>query len=288
MGQDTLFSTKKTLRIGGNLLSFDAPKIMGILNVTPDSFSDGGELASSEALLLRAEEMLSSGASILDIGGYSTRPGAENITEEIELNRAIPAIQLLRENFPDALLSIDTFRARVAEEAVNAGANMVNDISGGSLDENMLPTVAALDVPYILMHMKGTPQTMKNEARYENILAEMLQYFRQKIDTLTRLGITEIVLDPGFGFAKTIDQNYYLLKNMSYFKCLGLPLLTGISRKSLIFKLLSIDPQEAVNGTTVLNTFALMEGASLLRVHDVRAAMECIKLTEKIKTTELI
>nr|WP_255647401.1 dihydropteroate synthase [Fulvivirga sedimenti] len=260
---------------------------MGILNITPDSFSDGGELDSSDALLLRAEEMLNAGASILDIGGYSTRPGADDISENTELERVIPVIQMLRETFPDALLSIDTFRSRVAAEAVTAGANMVNDISGGSLDQDMFSTIAALDVPYVLMHMKGTPQTMKNEAHYENMLTEMLEYFRKKLEQLAGLGVTEIILDPGFGFAKNIDQNYYLLKNMSYFKSLGLPLLTGISRKSLIFKLLNIEPRDAVNGTSVLNTYALMEGASLLRVHDVKAAMECIKLTEKIKNTVL-
>jgi dihydropteroate synthase len=231
--------------------------------------------------------MLNAGASILDIGGYSTRPGADDISENTELERVIPVIQMLRETFPDALLSIDTFRSRVAAEAVTAGANMVNDISGGSLDQDMFSTIAALDVPYVLMHMKGTPQTMKNEAHYENMLTEMLEYFRKKLEQLAGLGVTEIILDPGFGFAKNIDQNYYLLKNMSYFKSLGLPLLTGISRKSLIFKLLNIEPRDAVNGTSVLNTYALMEGASLLRVHDVKAAMECIKLTEKIKNTVL-
>ncbi len=282
MGQDTLFSTKKTLRIGGNLISLDPPVIMGIMNVTPDSFSDGGELESESAILQRAGEMIGEGAQILDIGGYSSRPGARNISPEEETGRLIPAISAVRKKFPEIIISADTFRAEVARRAIDAGADMINDISGGNLDEQMFHTVAKAGVPYVLMHMRGTPQTMKSQTGYDHILDEMIEYFRSKVAKLNELGVREIILDPGFGFAKNIDQNYYLLKNMGYFKSLGLPLLIGISRKSMIFKTLGITPENAVNGTTVLNTEALRNGASILRVHDVTQASECIRLMQKL------
>jgi len=282
VGQITLFSTKNTLRTGGNLLPLDPPVIMGILNVTPDSFSDGGELDTSAKVLIKAEQMIKDGALILDIGGYSTRPGASDINTDEELSRVIPAIKAIRSKFADVIISIDTFRAEVARQAVSAGADLVNDISGGSLDEKMFETVAGLNVPYVLMHMRGTPQTMKEHTSYENILDEITNYFREKVLKLNALGVREIILDPGFGFAKTIDQNYYLLKNLSYFRSLGLPLLVGISRKSMIFKTLGIKPGNAVNGTTVLNTTALFDNASILRVHDVAEARECITLVNKL------
>ena len=283
MGQDTLFSTKSTLRVGGNILPLEPPLIMGILNVTPDSFSDGGELKNEKILLERAGQMLGDGAAILDIGGYSTRPGAQDISVKAELDRVLPAITAIRSEFPGAIISVDTFRSEVARHAVDAGADMINDVSGGGLDEKMFGTVAELKVPYVLMHMKGTPQTMKSMTQYEHLLAEMLQYYHERVQVLRSLGVEEIIIDPGFGFAKNIDQNYYLLKNASYFRSLGLPLLIGISRKSMIFKVLGTEPSEAVNGTSVLNTHAILEGASILRVHDVREAMECIRLTEKLK-----
>ncbi|MEJ2005793.1 MAG: dihydropteroate synthase [Cyclobacteriaceae bacterium] len=285
MGQITLFSTKKTLRIGGNLISLDPPCIMGILNVTPDSFSDGGELNTSGALTDRAGTMIESGAKILDIGGYSTRPGADDISPEEETERLLPAIQTIRKNFPEIIISADTFRSEVARLAVEEGADMINDISGGSLDEAMFATVAELNVPYVLMHMRGTPQTMKQHTEYNNLLDEMLNYFREKVQKLNNLGLREIIIDPGFGFAKTIDQNYYLLKNLSYFESLGLPLLVGISRKSMIFRTLGTAPGNAVNGTTVLNTEAILNGASILRVHDVTEADECITLIQKLNAT---
>jgi len=285
VGQVTLFSTKKTLRIGGNLISMDPPAIMGILNVTPDSFSDGGELQSESEVLKRAEKMILAGAQILDIGGYSTRPGAKDISPEEETARLIPAIKSIRKSFPEIAISADTFRAGIARRALDEGADMINDISGGSLDDQMFQTVADAGVPYILMHMRGTPQTMKSLTDYEHLLDEMMDYFRIKIRKLNELGVREIILDPGFGFAKTIDQNYYLLKNMGYFESLGLPLLIGISRKSMIFKTLGVPPANAVNGTTVLNTEALINGASILRVHDVSQAAECIRLMQKLNAT---
>jgi dihydropteroate synthase len=279
------FSTKKTLRIGRKLFSLDPPLIMGILNVTPDSFSDGGELSTTAHLLEKGGKMLKEGASILDVGGYSSRPGAMDISVEEELRRVIPAIKGLRSIFPDAVLSVDTFRAEVALRAVESGADMINDISGGSLDDSMFETVADLGVPYVMMHMRGTPQNMKDQTDYENLLDEMLRYFQLKISRLRAMCVDEIIIDPGFGFAKTIEQNYYLLKNLSYFKSLGLPLLIGISRKSMIFTKLGVEPGDAVNGTTVLNSYALLNGASILRVHDVNEAKECISLTEKLKKT---
>ena len=284
MGQDTLFSTKSTLRFSGNLLCLEPPAIMGILNITPDSFSDGGELDSIEKIVTRAGLLLEEGASILDIGGYSTRPGATDISTDEELERVIPAIQAIHETYPNAILSIDTFRSSIASEAIQAGAQMINDVSGGNIDDEMFPTVAALGVPYVLMHMKGTPQNMKELAVYDNILDEMMEYFDEKISTLRSLGVTDIIVDPGLGFAKNIGQNYYLLKNIGYFKSLGLPLLIGVSRKSMIFKRLGIHPGDAVNGTTVLNTHALFSGAGILRVHDVREAAECIKLVQELNS----
>ena len=278
MGQDTLFYRKNTLRIGDKIHPLSPPGIMGILNVTPDSFSDGGLFTNEEACLEQAGKMLDEGAFCIDIGGYSTRPGATDISSGEETDRVVPIIQAVKKNYPDCVVSIDTFRSDVAREAVHAGAQMVNDVSGGKLDPSMHSTVASLDVPYILMHMRGTPQSMKNETDYDDILLSIWNYFRDQTDLAKSAGIREIILDPGFGFAKSIDQNYYILENLSYFHSLGLPLLVGLSRKSLIYKRLNIPPAEAVNGTTALNTVALLKGAQLLRVHDVRQAKEAIEL----------
>jgi dihydropteroate synthase len=228
--------------------------------------------------------MLDQGAAILDIGGYSTRPGAVDISVNEELDRTVPAIRSIREAYPEAIISIDTFRSEVAEKALAAGADMINDVTGGDQDPNMWPLVAETGVPYVLMHTRGTPRNMKELTYYENILSDILKHLEERVDRLTAMGARDIIIDPGFGFAKTINQNYYLLKNLGYFKALGLPLLAGISRKSMIFRTLGIDPANAVNGSTVLNTYALMHGASILRVHDIREAAECITLLDKIKT----
>jgi dihydropteroate synthase len=284
VGQNTLFSTKNTLRFGGILHSLERPKLMGILNVTPDSFSDGGELDTQEKVLARAGQMIEQGASILDIGGYSTRPDADEISENEELSRVVPAISSIRKTHPDVIISIDTFRRNVAAKAIEAGADMVNDVTGGEYDPTMWAMVAEAQVPYVLMHMRGTPATMKQLVNYDNILSDILKHLEERANRLHAMGINDIIIDPGFGFAKTIDQNYYLLKNLGYFKALGLPLLVGISRKSMIFRSLDIRPAKAVNGSTVLNTYAVMHGASILRVHDIREAAECLALLNKIKT----
>ena len=255
---------------------------MGILNVTPDSFYDESRITSERDLIDHAGRMISEGAHFLDIGGYSTRPGAEVVTEADECSRVLPAIKTLSREFPDTLLSIDTFRARVAQQAVEAGASLVNDVSGGEQDAKMFETVAQLGVPYVLMHMRGTPQTMNALARYEDILKEIADYFSKKIFQLRELGVKDIILDPGFGFAKTADQSFHILQHLNYFSIFGLPMLAGLSRKSMIWRTLGAEPADALNGTTALNTLALTNGASILRVHDVREAMECITLTQRM------
>lgn len=251
---------------------------MGILNVTPDSFYDGGRFISESALLEQTEKMLDEGADFIDVGGYSSRPGAAEIPEEEEKQRVVVAIASILKRFPRTVVSVDTFRSRVAEAAVAEGALMINDIAGGSLDEAMFRTVARLKVPYILMHMKGDPITMSSQTQYTDILKEMLDYFHQKINLLQQLEVTDIIIDPGFGFAKNIEQNFNLLRNLGKFSILGKPMLVGLSRKSMVWKTLDINPTEGLNGTTVLNTMALLRGADILRVHDVREAREVIKL----------
>ncbi|WP_317191774.1 dihydropteroate synthase [Fulvivirga marina] len=278
MAKDTPFSGKNTLNIGGNIVSLQTPLVMGILNTTPDSFFDGGRYTHEKAVLERARSMVDEGVDIIDIGGYSSRPGAENISTEDELKRVIPHIKNIRKELPDVYLSIDTFRATIAEKSIEAGADIINDISGGDLDKRMYDVVTDAQVPYILMHMRGTPQTMKQKTSYDNILIEILNFFEKKVSELHSRGVKDIVVDPGFGFAKTMDQNYALLKNLNYFKVLGLPLLAGVSRKSFIYKKLGIPPSEALNGTTVLNTIALLNGVQILRVHDVKEAVETVKL----------
>jgi dihydropteroate synthase len=255
---------------------------MGILNITPDSFFDGGRYNKESEVFNRVEAMVEEGASIIDIGGYSTRPGSLDVSLEDELSRVIKFFSPIKKLFPTVLLSIDTFRAEVARQAVESGADIINDISGGTMDNEMFSMVARLKVPYILTHMKGTPQDMIKHAVYENILLEMTDYFQERIAMLRGMGVNEIMIDPGFGFAKTIDQNYHLLKNLNYFKIFNLPILVGISRKSMIHKKLNIDPGEALNGTSALNTIALMNGADILRVHDVKEAKEVIKLFKSV------
>ena len=256
---------------------------MGIINCTPDSFFKGSRKNSSEEILETAEKMLQEGATFLDLGGYSSRPGAAEITVDEELERVIPAIQILLKNFPEALLSIDTFRSKVASESINAGACIINDISAGALDDKMMETVAQYQVPYIMMHMRGTPQTMKNLTEYKDLVQELIFYFSEKVKEARAFGINDLILDPGFGFSKNIEQNFELLSKLELFKNLNLPLLAGLSRKSTIYKTLKVSAEEALNGTTVLNTLAIQKGASILRVHDVKEAMETIKLIRQME-----
>ncbi|GAB5526352.1 MAG: dihydropteroate synthase [Roseivirga sp.] len=251
---------------------------MGIINVTPDSFYAGSRQQHKTGLLKKAGEMLSEGATLLDVGGYSSRPGADHISEEEETKRVSEAIAAIHHQFPEACISVDTFRAGVAEKAVACGACMINDISGGSLDEQMFETVAQLNVPYILMHMKGTPQNMIRQTDYNHLITDIYHYFSEKVGQLNHLGVSDIVLDPGFGFSKTREQSYEVLRNLGYFKSMKLPLLAGISRKSMIYKELGTSPEAALNGTTALNMIALTNGASLLRVHDVKPAIEAVQL----------
>ncbi len=267
----------------GTLIDLSQPKVMGILNCTPDSFFDGGKYKNENEFLQQAERLLNEGADFIDIGAYSSKPNAEFVTNEEELKRIVPVVELLLKHFPDTIISIDTFRADVAKACVEAGTSIINDISAGLLDENMLETVGQLKVPYIMMHMRGTPQTMTKLTQYDDIVKEMLFYFSQRIEAARNCGIDDIIIDPGFGFAKTLEQNYEVMQKMELFKMTGLPILAGVSRKSMIYKLLGITPQEALNGTTVLNTIALTKGATILRVHDVKEAVETIKIIKNLE-----
>ncbi|MEI2275478.1 dihydropteroate synthase [Sphingobacterium sp. ML3W] len=270
--------TAPSINVGGKLMTFDKPVIMGILNVTPDSFFDGGDNTTVEKALGKASNLLTAGAQILDIGAYSSRPGAPLISSQEEMDRALPPILAIRNAFPEAILSIDTFRADVAAEAIDAGVHIVNDVSGGTLDEEMFATVAKYQVPYILMHMRGTPETMQGQTEYTDIVTDVATFLGQGIAQLRDLGVKDIILDPGFGFAKTIDQNYELLYRVDELQYFGLPILGGISRKSMIYKKLGITAQEALNGTTALNTLLLERGVQILRVHDVAEAKQLVDL----------
>ena len=272
-----------TINCKGNLIDLSTPKVMGILNCTPDSFFDGGKYKSESDILFQVEKMLKEGATFIDIGAYSSKPGADFVSEEEELQRLLPIIDLVLKHFPKTLISVDTFRSNVAQKAVENGGAIVNDISAGMLDENMLETVAKLQVPYVMMHMKGNPQTMQSLANYEDIVKEMMLYFSERINKARSFGLNDIIIDPGFGFAKTVEQNYEVLQKLDYFNILELPILVGVSRKSMIYKTLDNSPQEALNGTSVLNTIALQKGANILRVHDVKEAVECVALVEKLK-----
>ena len=271
-----------TINCKGQLIDLKIPKVMGILNLTPDSFYDGGFYKNESDILKQVEKMVTEGATFIDIGAYSSRPNAKHIDEEVELKRLLPILKLLIDSFPDVLISIDTFRSEVAKQAVSAGACMINDISAGKMDDNMLATVAKLGVPYIMMHMKGTPQNMQQNTSYKNLIKEILFYFSERIATAKSLGIIDILADPGFGFSKTTAQNYELLNHLELFKILEKPILVGFSRKSMVYKPLNTSAKEALNGTTVLNTIALQKSASILRVHDVKEATECIKLTQQL------
>ena len=270
------------LKIRDKFLNLEQPKIMAILNVTPDSFFDGGKFNTEIKVLKQVEKFINEGADIIDIGGYSSRPGAQNISIETELKRVISNIKLIRKEFPEIFISIDTFRSEVARESYLSGADIINDISGGNLDTEMLKTVGELGATYILMHMRGNPQNMSLKTNYKNITQDILDYLSNGIQLAKANGINDIIIDPGFGFAKNIKQNFSLLNNLKDFKVLNYPILVGISRKSMIYKTLNIDVQEALNGTTVLHTVALLKGANIIRTHDVKELMECIKLIDEL------
>jgi dihydropteroate synthase len=278
-----MLNPRLTLNCRGRLLYLESPIVMGILNVTPDSFFDGGRYEATAAVLRRTETMLEEGASIIDIGGMSSRPGAELIPVEEELQRVLPAIGAIAERFPATIISIDTIRARVAREAVDAGASIVNDISAAAFDNELYATVAELNVPYILMHMQGSPKTMQLNPSYEDVVREVLDFFIAEVGQLRDLGVKDIVLDPGFGFGKSVMHNYQLLKQLQVFQILDLPLLAGLSRKSMINKVLKTKPEQALNGTTALHMIALQQGAKILRAHDVRPAVETIKLWQQLE-----
>jgi len=285
--KNTVFHQKKTLNIRGRLMDLSVPKVMGILNLTPDSFyqpdwKESGKLPDNKQILSQVEKMLSEGADFIDIGAYSSRPKAEEIPMEEEMSRLIPPLKLVVKEFPEAVISVDTFRAEIAKAAVNEGADLINDISAGELDPEMFKTIAELKVPYIIMHMKGNPQTMLQHAQYKDVFAEVFGYLQEKVKQLTDMGVNDLIVDPGFGFAKTMEQSYTLLSVLEQFRILGVPLLAGLSRKSMIYKLLDTTAENALNGTTVANTIALMKGASILRVHDVKPAVEAVKIVGRL------
>ena len=276
-------NTQFTINCNGKLVDLSSPKVMGILNVTPNSFYDGGKHKNINTIIHQVDKMLSDGATFIDIGAYSSKPSAEFVSETEESKRLLLVLKEIVNTFPNIIISVDTFRANVARIAVENGAAIVNDISAGLLDENMLPTVADLKVPFIMMHMRGNPQTMQSLTDYKDIVKEMVFYFSERVAKARSFGISDIIIDPGFGFAKTLEQNYEVLNKLELFSILDLPLLAGISRKSMIYKVLEKTAKDALNGTTVLNTIAVQKGAKILRVHDVKDAVECIKLVDKLK-----
>lgn len=272
-----------TINCIGTLVDLSNPKVMGILNITPDSFYDGGKYKKEKEILVQTEKMLEEGATFIDIGAYSSRPGAKHISEEEELNRVLPVVKLLIKSFPKILISIDTFRSEVAYAANSEGACMVNDISAGKMDTNMFSTIAKLQVPYIIMHMKGTPQNMQKNPTYHDVIKEVYHFFSEQLFALKQLKVNDVLIDVGFGFGKTLAHNYELLGSLSFFKHLQTPILTGVSRKSMLYKVIETNSNEALNATTVANTIALLQGSSILRVHDVKEAIEAIKIVEQLK-----
>ena len=275
-----------TINCRGNLIDLATPKIMGILNVTPNSFYDGGKYSNETEILYQVEVMLDEGATFIDIGAYSSKHNAEFVSEQEELQRIVPVVNLILKHFPETILSIDTFRSEVAKVCIENGAALINDISAGGLDERMMEIVSQYQLPYVMMHMRGNPQTMQTLTQYDNIVQEMLLYFSEKVAQARSFGINDLILDPGFGFAKTTEQNYEVLQKLELFQMLELPILAGVSRKSMIYKVLNTNSQEALNGTTFLNTIALTKGAGILRVHDVKEAMECVTLFNKLNSKE--
>lgn len=280
--KSTFFYEKHTLNCQGKIIDLTYPVVMGILNVTPDSFYDGGRYVNKRAIIEQVKKMLEEGACIIDVGGYSTRPGSENVKEREELRRLIPAIKIICQEFPEAVISADTFRSNVARQAIDSGASIINDISGGMMDKDMFKTVAQLNVPYVLMHILGTPQNMQNQPKYRDVVNEIILYFSRKVKELKSLGVNNIIIDPGFGFGKTLEHNYEILSKLSQFKIFELPLLAGLSRKSMIGKVLGVAPDKTLNGTVVANTIALMNGAKILRVHDVKEAVEAVNIVNRL------
>jgi dihydropteroate synthase len=278
MAEKNFFEPKKSLNIKGKLIDLSRPKVMGILNITPDSFYSNSRTKSIDEALTKAAQFLNEGATFIDIGGYSSRPGAKDISTSEEVDRLVPVVESLVKAFPEAVISIDTFRAKVAAETISAGAHIINDIAAGDMDKQMFETVAKLQVPYMMMHMKGTPQNMQQNPVYDNVLLEVIDYLAKKVAALKALHVHDIIIDPGFGFGKTIEHNYELLNQMEAFKIFKLPILVGFSRKGMIYKTLGTSAAEALNGTSVLNTIALQKGAGILRVHDVKEAVECVRL----------
>ncbi len=277
--KDTLFSVKRTLNCGSAVIDFNQPRVMGILNLTPDSFYDGGRYMNEKDILLRTGKMLEEGADIIDVGAYSSRPGAEHISSEEEKNRLTGALKALRKEHPGILISVDTFRAEVASFVVNEfNVNIINDISSGMMDPEMISVIALLRVPYIMTHMKGTPQNMQVNPVYQDVSKEVLSFLSERIRKAVDEGVNDIIVDPGFGFGKSLDDNYKMLRELELFGVLGYPVVVGLSRKSMVYKFLKLTPEEALNGTTALNTLALQNGASILRVHDVKEAIQTIRL----------
>ncbi|NIJ44540.1 dihydropteroate synthase [Wenyingzhuangia heitensis] len=273
---------QRTLNCKGKIIDLSVPKVMGILNITPDSFFDGGKYKNEKEILDQVASMLQAGATFIDVGAYSSRPGAKHITEEEELHRIVPVVVLLVANFSDILISVDTFRSKVAKKCIEAGACMINDISGGDLDDAMFTTVAELQVPYIIMHMQGNPQTMQKAPVYKNVVTEVFYELSKKIEILNKLHVHDVILDVGFGFGKSVAHNFELLKNLDYFQEMNLSVLTGVSRKSMLYKPLHINPEQALNATTIANTIAVQKGTQILRVHDVKEAVEVITILELI------
>jgi dihydropteroate synthase len=283
MKKSALFPEKSSININGRLMDLDSPKVMGILNITDDSFFDGGEYINEDKYLMRVKQMLDEGADIIDIGAQSSRPGAHEVGAEEEIKRLIPVIQTIRKQFPLAHISVDTWHSRVAEQSILSGANMINDISGGTFDFEMFDTIAQLQVPYVLMHTGGHPNNMQKDPNYKNVVKEVIYFLSKQLDKLNHIGVNDVIIDPGFGFGKTMEHNYKLLKHLDHFQFLETPILVGISRKSMIYKALDNNPKDALNGSTALNMFALNKGAKFLRVHDVKAAKEVIKLHQLIE-----
>ncbi|CAM1333903.1 dihydropteroate synthase [Tenacibaculum aestuariivivum] len=271
-----------TINCNGNLIDLATPKVMGILNITPDSFFDGGKYKHEKDILNQTKKMLDEGATFIDVGAYSSKPNAKKISEAEELMRIIPVIKLLNKHFPEIIISVDTFRSNVAKESINTGASIINDISGGVLDAKMFATVAALQVPYIIMHMQGTPQNMQLNPVYDDVVKEVIAFFSIQLYKLREFKVNDIIVDVGFGFGKTTTHNYELLKKLALFKSLGVPILTGVSRKSMLYEVLDILPEKALNATTVANTIALLNGTNILRVHDVKEAVEAISIVNKL------
>lgn len=281
--KNTFFSSQKSINCCGKLLILEKPVIMGILNITPDSFYDGGKYSAINNIIEHTKIMIDEGAAIIDIGAVSTKPGAKTVSLSEEKKRLLPVVKLLLKEIPEIIISIDTFRSEIAKAAIEEGACIINDISAGQFDEKMFTTIAKLQVPYIIMHIQGTPENMQVAPHYKNVVQEVLYYFSEKINQLVQLGVNDIIIDPGFGFGKTVEHNYDLLNHLDFFRTLNLPILAGVSRKSMINKVLGTKPKSALNGTTVLNTMALMKGANILRVHDVKEAVETVKLFNALK-----